>query len=309
MENFDDEVREKLRDHFEQTSIQMNRLERFLWNLSKIEGRQEAIFEDSSLSFIKEGIKYQLISGIKKEQNSDNVVHLRLSHPLASRWVENAKKRSLNPKEITFRYSEYEGKISILESLIGKEGWLRFDLINVESVEKEQHLILSAIDTNSNQLDQDICEKLFLLPATEHEDIVVPVSIENTLGYIRECQEEAVLNSIMDRTAEYMDSELEKLDKWAKDLKIKLEVEINEISVEIDYLKKESKTIRNIKEKLEMNKKVKELEKKRNEMRRNLFDQQDQIDEQKEYLFEEVEAKLEQKVTKQHLFSLKWRII
>lgn len=309
MENFDDEVREKLRDHFEQTSIQMNRLERFLWNLSKIEGRQEAIFEDSSLSFIKEGIKYQLISGIKKEQNSDNVVHLRLSHPLASRWVENAKKRSLNPKEITFRYSEYEGKISILESLIGKEGWLRFDLINVESVEKEQHIILSAIDTNSNQLDQDICEKLFLLPATEHEDIVVPVSIENTLGYIRECQEEAVLNSIMDRTAEYMDSELEKLDKWAKDLKIKLEVEINEISVEIDYLKKESKTIRNIKEKLEMNKKVKELEKKRNEMRRNLFDQQDQIDEQKEYLFEEVEAKLEQKVTKQHLFSLKWRII
>ena len=309
MENFDDEVREKLRDHFEQTSIQMNRLERFLWNLSKIEGQKEAVFDDASLSFIKDNKKYQLISRMKKEQNSDYVVHFRLSHPLANLWVEKAKKRSLNPKEITFRYSDYEGKISVLESLIGKEGWLSLDVINVESVETEQHLIFSAVDTNSNQLDQDICEKLFLLPATVHEDITIPISINNTLNYIKECQEESVLNSIMERTAEYMDSELEKLDKWSKDLKVKLEVEIDEVSVEIDYLKKESKTIRNIQEKLEMNKKIKELEKKRNDMRRNLYDQQDQIDEQKDSLFEEIEAKLQRKVTKQHLFALKWRII
>ncbi|MCU9612727.1 SNF2-related protein [Caldibacillus lycopersici] len=309
MENFDDEVREKLRDHFEQTSIQMNRLERFLWNLSKIEGQKEAVFDDASLSFTKDNKKYQFISRMKKEQNSENVVHFRLSHPLANLWVEKAKKRSLKPKEITFMYSDYEGKISVLESLIGKEGWLSLDVINIESVETEQHLIFSAVDTNSNQLDQDICEKLFLLPATDHEDIIVPGSIENTLGYIRECQEDAVLNNIMERTAEYMDSELEKLDKWAKDLKVKLEVEIDEVSVEIDYLKKDSKTIRNIQEKLEMNKKIKELEKKRNDMRRNLYDQQDQIDEQKDTLFEEIEAKLQQKVTKQHLFALKWRII
>lgn len=309
MENFDDEVREKLRDHFEQTSIQMNRLERFLWNLSKIEGQKETVFDDESLSFIKDNKKYQLISRMKKEQNIDNVVHFRLSHPLANLWVEKAKKRSLKPKEITFRYSDYKGKISVLESLIGREGWLSLDVINVESVETEQHLIFSAVDTNSNQLDQDICEKLFLLPATEHEDISIPSSIYNTLGYIKECQEEAILNGIMERTAEYMDSELEKLDKWAKDLKVKLEVEIDEVSVEIDYLKKESKTIRNIQEKLEMNKKIKELEKKRNDMRRNLYDQQDQIDEQKDTLFEEIEAKLQQQVTKQHLFALKWRII
>ncbi len=149
----------------------------------------------------------------------------------------------------------------------------------------------------------------FLLPAIEHEEIEIPNSINNTLQYIKECQVEAVLNSIMERTAEYMDSELEKLDRWAKDLKLKLEAEIDELSVEIDYLKKESKSIRNLQEKLGMNKKIKELEKKRNDMRRNLYDQQDKIDEQKDLLFEEIEAKLQQKVTNKHLFALKWRII
>ncbi|WP_368997127.1 SNF2-related protein [Caldifermentibacillus hisashii] len=309
MENFDDEVREKLRDNFEQTTIQLNKLERFLWNLSKIEGQREAVFDDNSLTFIIDKKKYQLMSQIKKEESTNNVVHYRLSHPLAEKWVKQAKGRVLIPKEVTFRYCDYQGKISVIESLVGTDGWLYLDLLNVESVETEQYLIFSAVDNSGNQIDQDICEKLFLLPAIEHEEIEIPNSINNTLQYIKECQVEAVLNSIMERTAEYMDSELEKLDRWAKDLKLKLEAEIDELSVEIDYLKKESKSIRNLQEKLEMNKKIKELEKKRNDMRRNLYDQQDQIDEQKDVLFEEIEVKLQQKVTKKHLFALKWRII
>lgn len=309
MENFDDEVREKLRDNFEQTTIQLNKLERFLWNLSKIEGQREAVFDDNSLTFIIDKKKYQLMSQIKKEESTNNVVHYRLSHPLAEKWVKQAKGRVLIPKEVTFRYCDYQGKISVIESLVGTDGWLYLDLLNVESVETEQYLIFSAVDNSGNQIDQDICEKLFLLPAIEHEEIEIPNSINNTLQYIKECQVEAVLNSIMERTAEYMDSELEKLDRWAKDLKLKLEAEIDELSVEIDYLKKESKSIRNLQEKLGMNKKIKELEKKRNDMRRNLYDQQDKIDEQKDLLFEEIEAKLQQKVTNKHLFALKWRII
>lgn len=309
MENFDDEVREKLRDNYEQTTIQLNKLERFLWNLSKIEGQREALFDDNSLSFIRDKKKYQLMSQIKKRENTNNVVHYRLSHPLAEKWVNQAKSRELIPKEVTFRYCDYQGKISVIESLVGTDGWLYLDLLNVESVETEQYLIFSAVDNSGNQIDQDICEKLFLLQAIEHEEIEVPNSINNTLQYIKECQVEAVLNNIMERTAEYMDSELEKLDRWAKDLKMKLEAEIDELSVEIDYLKKESKSIRNLQEKLEMNKKIKELEKKRNDMRRNLYNQQDQIDEQKDFLFEEIEAKLQQKVTNKHLFALKWRII
>lgn len=308
MENFDDEVREKLRDNFEQTTIQLNKLERFLWNLSKIEGQREAVFDDNSLTFIIDKKKYQLMSQIKKEESTNNVVHYRLSHPLAEKWVKQAKGRVLIPKEVTFRYCDYQGKISVIESLVGTDGWLYLDLLNVESVETEQYLIFSAVDNSGNQIDQDICEKLFLLPAIEHEEIEIPNSINNTLQYIKECQVEAVLNSIMERTAEYMDSELEKLDRWAKDLKLKLEAEIDELSVEIDYLKKESKSIRNLQEKLEMNKKIKELEKNRNDMRRNLYDQQDKIDEQKDLLFEEIEAKLQQKVTNKHLFALKWRI-
>ncbi len=93
MENFDVEVREKLRDHYERTTIQLNKLERFLWNLSKIEGQREALFDDNSLSLIRDKKKYQLMSKIKKGEDTNNVVHYRLSPPLAEKRVNQAKSR------------------------------------------------------------------------------------------------------------------------------------------------------------------------------------------------------------------------
>ncbi|GAD15039.1 helicase domain protein [Geobacillus kaustophilus GBlys] len=308
LENFDDEVREKLRDHYHQTSLHLNRMERYLWNLSKYEGAREAIFDDETLSFVKDYETYQMISQAKK-QNSPNVHHFRFSHPLAQKWIEQAKSRELLPKEITFRYSDYKGKVSILERLIGKEGWLSLDLLHVQSLESEQHLIFSAIDTEGGQLDQEMCEKMFELPAVEGEEVEISDSIRNTLRRISEGQQEAILNEIMERASAYLDSELEKLEKWSQDLKNKLEKDIDEMTVEIEHLKREAKLTRNLAEKLEKNKQIKELEKKRNEMRRNLYDQQDEIDEQKDRLFEEVEKKLEQRTATEHLFTIKWRIV
>ncbi len=308
LENFDDEVREKLRDHYHQTSLHLNRMERYLWNLSKYEGAREATFDDETLSFVKEHETYQMISQAKKQERA-NVHHYRFSHPLAQKWIEQAKKRKLIPKEITFRYSDYEGKVSILEQLIGKEGWLSLDLLHVQSLENEQHLVFSAIDLEGEQLDQEMCEKMFELPAVEGEAIELSESICNTLRRISEGQQEAILNEIMERASAYLDSELEKLEKWSQDLKNKLEKDIDEMTVEIEYLKREAKLTRNLAEKLGKNKQIKELEKKRNEMRRNLYDQQDEIDEQKDRLFEEVEKRLEQRTSTEHLFTIKWRIV
>ncbi|AKS38126.1 DEAD/DEAH box helicase [Anoxybacillus gonensis] len=308
LENFDDEVREKLRDHYHQTNLHLNRMERYLWGLSKYEGAKEAIFDDETLSFTKDDETYQMISQAKKQDRS-NVHHYRFSHPLAQKWIEQAKSRQLIPKEITFRYSDYEGKVTILEQLIGKEGWLSLDLLHVQSLENEQHFIFSAIDLEGEQLDQEICEKMFELPAVEGEEIELSESIGNTLRRISKAQQQSILNDIMERTSTYLDAELEKLEKWSQDLKNKLEKDIDEMTVEIEHLKREAKLIRNLAEKLEMNKQIKELEKKRNDMRRSLYDQQDEIDEQKDRLFEEIEKKLEQRTATEHLFTIKWRIV
>lgn len=310
LENFDDEVREKLRVHYEQTSLQMNKLERYLWGLSVFEGQSEALFDSETLSFnlVQNNERYQMISQIKKKSQEDGAHHYRLGHPLAEKWIEQAKTRSLITKEVIFRYSDYEGRVSTLSSLLGREGWLSLDLLQVDSIEKEEYLVFSCIDQEGNQLEQDICEKMFNLPGDEGVEVVCSEETTRSLVDLFEQHKEVILYEINERANEFLDSELEKLDKWSQDLKSRLEFELKELDQRITQLQKESKLTRVLAEKLEMNKEVRELEKMRNEMRRSLYDEQDEIDRQKEQLFVEVEKKIKQDVEQVSIFTIRWRI-
>src|SRR5690606_1312197 len=93
LENFDDEVREKLRDQYEQTTMQMSKLERYLWGVSRYEGRKKASFDEENLSFILNDTKekYQLISQAKKLEQQEAVHFYRLGHPIAEKWIKHAK--------------------------------------------------------------------------------------------------------------------------------------------------------------------------------------------------------------------------
>lgn len=314
LENFDDEVREKLRSHYEQTTLQLNKMERFLWALSVYEGSSQAYFNSEHLSFQLAGSKdkYQLISQVKKYATNEHVNHYRLGHPLAVNWIEQAKKRQLSMKKLVFRYSDYEGKVSLLQNRIGSSGYLSLDLMHVSAVEEEEHLIFSAIDSNGEQLDQELCEKLFDLPADEVElgdEHNLGTRVADQIRTINQQQESSLLWNIQERTNEFLDRELERLDKWSKDLKDKLEIELRELDAEITQLQKEARLVRQIAEKLELNKTIREREKHRSELRRNLFEAQDEIDRQKEILFQDVEKKLEQKISRKHLFLIKWQLV
>lgn len=313
LENFDDEVREKLRTHYEQTALQLNKMERYLWAMSVYEGRDQAHFDSKRLSFklLNSNDIFQFISQVKKNTTNDNVHHYRLGHPLAINWIEQAKNRQLPKRQVVFRYSDYEGKVSLLQNLIGNSGWLSLDLLQVQSAEDEEHLIFSAVDSYGNQIDQEICEKLFDLPANEFEliDESKFVDLASQISEINKQQESAILWGIQERTNEFLDRELERLDKWSKDLKDKLETELKELDAEITQLQKDARLVRHIAEKLELNKTIREREKYRTELRRNLFETQDEIDRQKEQLFAEVEEKLEQKISKKHLFLIKWEVV
>ena len=100
-----------------------------------------------------------------------------------------------------------------------------------------------------------------------------------------------------------------KLDKWAEDRKNSLEIELKQLDKDIKTLKTESKKILKLEDKLNAQKTIKEMEAKRNKMRRDLFDSQDLVDKQKEDLIEKIEAKLNQKISEEELFTIRWRLI
>jgi len=55
-------------------------------------------------------------------------------------------------------------------------------------------------------------------------------------------------------------------------------------------------------------KRVNELEQQRNQKKRTLFDAQDQIEERKDSLISDVETRLQQRTSRQNVFTIRWRL-
>ena len=121
-------------------------------------------------------------------------------------------------------------------------------------------------------------------------------------------KEKAALQSIAERNGKFFDEELDKLDKWAEDLKNSLEIELKQLDVDIKIRKTEAKKIHILERKVKEQREIKELESKRNELRRNLFQAQDDVDSRKEGLLGEVEARLRQRLCREPIMIIRWNL-
>ena len=124
-----------------------------------------------------------------------------------------------------------------------------------------------------------------------------------------EVRKAGFMDLIAQRNIQFFDDEMTKLDKWAEDRKNSLEIELKQLDKDIKTQTTESKKIVKLEEKLQAQKVIKDMEAKRNKMRRELFESQDLVDKQKEELIEKIEAKLNQKITEEELFTIRWRLV
>src|SRR6185437_17095699 len=95
LENFDDEVHQKLRIKYEASRSFLGRLERWLWELTRHELNGSAAFHDESLEFDLYGVppgyptvptgRYQFVT---RQHEPTGAFPYRLGHPLAEMAVQ-----------------------------------------------------------------------------------------------------------------------------------------------------------------------------------------------------------------------------
>ncbi|HHW76775.1 MAG TPA: DEAD/DEAH box helicase [Xanthomonadaceae bacterium] len=312
LEHFDDEVREKLRVRDEASKAYLNRYERLLMQLTRheLDGHAEflgdASFRLKDLPFSEKAADIPL--GLYELPRRSGDAHLyRLNHPLAEALVARAKGRELPPAEIHFDYGQYEGKVSLLEPLIGKSGWLSVSLFSVESLDQaEDHLILVATTDDGEPLDEEAAARLIMLPGRLNGGVrSMPVP---RVEHHTQQRQAAIQCEISERNARFFEAEAEKLDGWADDLKVALEREIKELDRQIKEARRAATAALTLDEKLVGQKQVRALEAQRNQKRRSLFDAQDEIDKQREELIANIEGKLTQTATRSALFTIHWSL-
>ena len=304
LENFDEEVQEKLRIRAKDSRAARSKYERMLMDLTRSELGDCAEFDDDGfdLGEIELG-RYEL------PRRSGDAHLYRINHPLAQ-WVANeAKKRQLPAAKLLFDYDAYRIRVSTLEPYRGKGGWLTLKLISVEALgNQEQHLLVAATTHDGTALAEEDPEKLLRLPATTQEPSLFNTADAPLLADV-ETRKTALLRDINQRNLGFFEQEVQKLDAWADDLKLGLEQEIKEIDREINDVRRTAATSPTLEEKLSWQKKQRELEGRRTKLRRELFNRQDEVEAQRNDLISQLEVQLQQRVIEQTLFTVEWELV
>ncbi|MCP5522702.1 MAG: hypothetical protein H7A46_14260 [Verrucomicrobiales bacterium] len=312
LENFDNEVREKLRIRADASSASLNRLEKTLMRLTAHELNGHAEFADEFSFHLKDcpfsDLVSQVPTGRYELPRRTGEAHLyRLSHPWAEAVIAQAKARQLPAANVRFDYNAHEGRISILTPFVSKSGWLTLSRFTVESLDQaEDHLIFAAVTDDGIAMDPECAARLFTLPG----DVAGPCpgSAPTTLETDAQRQRAEIQGEISERNARFFEAEAEKFEGWADDLKLGLEREIKEMDRQIKEARRAATTAMTLEEKLAGHKRIKNLESQRNEKRRSLFEAQDRVDAKRAELIANIEGRLAQQAGLLPLFTVRWSL-
>jgi adenine-specific DNA-methyltransferase len=315
LEHFDDEVREKLRDRDKDSKAVLGQFERQLIRLSRHELNGHATFNgEGTFELIstpfpnRPDLASQIPLGRYELPRRSGDSHLyRIGHPLADALIAQAKERVLAPEDLTFSYDDHEGKVSILEPVLGHSGWLAASRYTVESLDQTEDYLILAAHTDSGQvLDEETARRLLSLPA--HSNGPVTHAPPTSLNELAHKERARIGRDISERNAEFFEAEATKLDNWADDLKVGLEREIADIDRQIKEARRAASAALTLEEKLAGQKQIKALENHRKERRRSLFDAQDEIDDNRERLIGSIEGKLKAESSEEELFTIRWNL-
>lgn len=312
LENFDEEVHEKLKVNLKESTEYLNKYEQWLWELSKFYLMPHAEFIDGNNAFRLKNNPFPdttIPTGLYRFGKNIEDAHLyRLGHPLAQNIISEVRGKKLSDAEVIFDYSGTPTKISILEPLVTKSGYLTVTNLTVEALEAEDYLVFSGIGLDGKKLDEEQCRRMFSLPS--HGVSSTSVSdLKAVLKADTEKQKNEIIDDIAIKNADFFEDEMDKLDKWAEDKRNSLKLTLKDLDDQIKELKRNARTANNLPDKLAAQKKARTLEKKRDEAWHEYDAAGRKIEEQKDKLIDRIEKKLEQTVTMEELFSIKWRLV
>lgn len=314
LENFDEEVHEKLRINLQESKDYLSRYESWLWNITQFALNSNADFSSNEHSFRLLKNPYSDLKihpgpyRIGKAIDDSNVY--RIGHPLAQRIIVECKKQELPSVELTFDYTNTIKKISTLEPYVGQSGYMLGRVLSVTSFDVEEFVQLSAITQSGNVLSKDICERFFSLPASiSGSKANTPDTVIDELEGHLKAHQLQVIDEIGQRNANYFEIELEKLDLWGEDRRNSLKITLKDLDQQIKDVKKQARLAPNLPEKLKLEKERKKLESERDTAWREYDGAAKEIEQSKDRLIEQIEQKLQQELIKNDLFLIKWKLI
>jgi len=310
LENFDEEVSNLLKFRNEETNISLSKYEKWIYGIVQAELAGEIEEDRIKGRFYYKGNDYAKgfynINWKLAEQMGDHF--LRLEDSMLQNLIKLGLNNSSMCGQLIINYSGTENKVSFLEQLDVKKGYLVIDKFINDSFEYSEQLIFSAVTDDGVILDHEISMRLMELPVTQYE-VKEEFTICDKLIELREEHKKNIRDELEQSDFNYYNEECEKIEAWSEDLKQGIEKEIKQIEREISELKKNRKQAKTLDEAVTLNNQIASLEKKRYEKIKAERDEHEKIDRKNVELQKSVEKHLYGRQQVEELMRLRWEII
>jgi superfamily II DNA or RNA helicase len=313
LEQFDDEVKERLRGCHGDAQATLGKATRRLWALTQHALAEHARFDAEGYTFdlrrspattIPVG-RYRLIH---KGDEGDASSHLyRLSHPLCEWALAQARDAHLPLATLTFDITNSLSVISEVARRKGQSGWLALTAVSLRSFSSEKHLVFAAYTDDGDRLDDEACDKLFQCEASVAPLEKMPAEVSHLLESIRKDSVHAAIEQVKSANAEAFKGECLRLDNWVEDRVFVAERELKEIR---DAIRGAQKRIGSgtIEEQRATLAEIQNLEKEKRRCRTKLETLEDEASAKRAEIIQHLSDQLNPQCHVEELFTACWRV-
>jgi hypothetical protein len=312
LDHFDEDVHERLKVRLDGARQRLDRIGRLFWALTRFELRDHAAFDDDELAFdLSESPitaagpgHYRLVS--KGRANIPGDFLYRMNHPLGDHTISQGKGHPCPTAEIIFEISTHSAKVSLIEQLKGRSGWLTLQHLHIDSLECEDHLLFSAFDDEGHSLDQETCERLFFIDGRAAASSETP---PERLAAEAARHTAATINRSLETNHRHFQQARDQLDQWAQDMELASQKQLEDLKRQIRDLQRRSRQSPTLQEEKIFQEQINQLEQAKRRQRQRIFDIEDEIEEKRKALVAALESRLQQKTEVTPLFSLRWKVV
>lgn len=314
MENLDEDVRQHLKIDPEYAGQYLSKgEERFIALTRKALGSRARFHPESKTFCLLDSPLPEVLLGrysYDRKDPSGDLMPYRPNSPLGEWVLAEAKKLDTPYAEITFDISSNRGKVSVVEQLKGKSGYLRLDRLILKSLDAQDFLLFSALTDDGSVVDAETIARLFDISASDRNTSAeIPETLSARLSANANQYAKATANEVGEANNAYFIQATEKLNRWSED-------QVAAATHKVDVLKAKKldieRNIRHAKTLDEQEPLQKELDSIRRDIRkarRLIDDVEDETDAKRNQLLDALQRKLVPELLRETLFTIRWNII
>jgi ERCC4-related helicase len=311
LENFDEEVVNKLKMRQSEDNERMDTYNRHLWLLaiSLLRDKIEDVDCTKHMFRLTTAIKEDIPAGTYiLNKDSDQYIQLRYGHPLGQYIVEAALRMNVSDSEMTFDLNTYPYKSALLEQYRGQSGSACVYRVSaMNEYDSEEQLIACAVTESGITLPNEFVFKLLEIDCEEaYSRDLADQDSQYTDIYSKQLSD--YKEHIDDRTNEFVDYEINKYEMWAEDQLVPLRNEVANLSRENEALRRQIRKEHNASAKLQLKKEQNQKAKVLSQKRAKLMTMEDEYQDKVDTMTNKLEASMENKISSQVLFRMKWTI-